>query len=154
MTVYFEDIPIGESRDCGSYRITRDEIVAFGRQYDPQPFHIDEDAAARSPFGGLIASGWQTVAITMRLMVLDMFATGSGSLGSPGADEIRWLEPVRPGDTLAVRTEVVEKVPSRSKPERGLVKVRATASNQHGRDVMTMIGLGFFPRRGGEVGDS
>ncbi len=150
MPVYFEDIKLGDSRDCGSYTVDRDEIVAFGRQYDPQPFHTDEEAAARSAFGGLIASGWQTVAVTMRLMVNELLGSSS-NLGSPGADEIRWLEPVRPGDTLSVSTEVIEKVASRSKPDRGLVKIRATARNQHRRVVMTMIGLGFFRRRGDQA---
>jgi len=146
VTVYFEDVEVGEVRDCGSYTVDRDEIVAFGRRYDPQPFHVDDEAASRSAFGGLVASGWQTVAITMRLMVLELLGPSS-NLGSPGADEIRWLEPVRPGDTLSVSIEVIEKVPSRSKPDRGLVKIRAIARNQRDRVVMTMIGLGFFRRR-------
>ena len=151
---FFEDIALGEMRECGSYTVEREEIVEFGHRYDPQPFHVDEEAAARSPFGGLIASGWHTIAICMRLMVLEMIASDAGSWGSPGADEIRWLEPVRPGDTLSVRTEVIEKVPSRSKPDRGLVKIRATVSNQHDRNVMTFIGLGFFPRRSKQTAES
>jgi len=124
-------------------------ILEFGRRFDPQPFHVDEEAARHSPYGGLIASGWHTVSVCMGLVVRSMLRAGSGSLGSPGADDIRWLKPVRPGDTLTVETEVIEKRPSASKPDRGLVKLRRTARNQDGDEVMTMIGLGIFRRRDG-----
>jgi len=110
---------------------------------------VDEEAARHSPYGGLIASGWHTVSVCMGLVVRSMLRAGSGSLGSPGADDIRWLKPVRPGDTLTVETEVIEKRPSASKPDRGLVKLRRTARNQDGDEVMTMIGLGIFRRRDG-----
>lgn len=149
MTIYFEDIEVGDRRELGAYTFTREEILEFGRRFDPQPFHVDEEAAKRSPYGGLIASGWHTVSACMKIVVSSMLGAESGSLGSPGADEIRWLKPVRPGDTLSVLTEVIEKRPSSSKPDRGLVKLRWTASNQHGEDVMTMIGLGIFRRRDG-----
>ncbi len=153
MPLYFDDMQVGDRRvvDAG-YTFTREEIIEFGRRFDPQPFHIDEEAAKRSPYGGLIASGWHTVSACMRRVVTSLLGEESGSLGSPGADEIRWLKPVRPGDSLSVLTEVIEKRPSRSKPDRGLVKLRWTARNQHGEDVMTMIGLGIFRQRPGAEG--
>ena len=145
--IYYEDIDVGTVRTGGSYTIERDEILEFGRRFDPQPFHTDEEAARRSPFGGLVASGWHTASICMRLMVEANLGPGGSSLGSPGADEIRWLVPVRPGDILSVRTEVIAKRPLNSRPDRGLVTIRATLANQDGIDVMTMVGLGFFARR-------
>jgi acyl dehydratase len=126
--------------------VSRDEIVAFAREFDPQPFHIDEAAAASSVFHGLLASGWHTAAILMRLMY-DTFLHDAASLGSPGVDEIRWLKPVRPGDTLRARFTVVEAVPSRSKPDRGLVRSFTEMLNQHGEVVMTVRGMGMFARR-------
>jgi acyl dehydratase len=126
--------------------VSRDEIVAFATEFDPQPFHIDEAAAARSVFRGLLASGWHTTAILMRLM-WDAFLHDAASLGSPGVDEIRWLRPVRPGDTLRARFTVVEAVPSRSKPDRGVVRSFSEMLNQHGEVVMTVRGLGMFARR-------
>lgn len=147
MTLYFEDFEVGQGRECGGRTVTREEILDFGRQFDPQPFHVDEEAARQSHFGGLIASGWHTAALCMRMVVDEFLEPDSGSLGSPGVDELRWLRPVRPGDTLSVLTEVVELVPSRFKPT-GLVKIRYTVLNQAREEVMTMIGMGFFPRRG------
>ena len=126
--------------------MTKEEIVAFAREFDPQPFHVDEEAARRSPFGGLIASGWHSAALCMR-MIVSMLGPDSGSLGSPGVDELRWLKPVKPGDELSVHVEVLEAVPSRSKPDRGLVKLRYTMRNQNGEDVMSMIALGLVLRR-------
>jgi acyl dehydratase len=147
LRIYYDDIEVGAVQTTGSYTVTREEILEFGQRFDPQPFHVDEEAAERSWFGGLVASGWHTAAICMRLTV-DMFLeAGRGSLGSPGVDEIRWLKPVRPGDTLTVISEVVDKRPLSSKPDRGLVRTRSTVRNQHGEDVMTMIGLGFFQIR-------
>jgi acyl dehydratase len=145
--LYLEDFHPGDIAETASRVITRDEIVAFGVQFDPQPFHIDEAAAKGTPYGGLIASGWHTAAICMRLVVDRALGGGGGSLGSPGVDELRWLRPVRPGDTLAVRIEVLEVVPSRSKPDRGHVKLRYTMRNQDDDTVMTMIGLGIMRRR-------
>jgi acyl dehydratase len=147
MTVYYEDTVVGAIQESNGYLVTREEILDFGRRYDPQPFHVDEEAARASMFGGLVASGWHTAAIAMRLMVDLMLGSGGGSLGSPGVDEIRWLRPVRPGDTLTVRTEVVDRRPLRSRPDRGLVRTRTTVHNQHREEVMTMVGLGFFARR-------
>jgi acyl dehydratase len=144
--MFFEDFRPGEVTETGSVTVTREEIVAFARQFDPQPFHVDEEAARQSPYGGLIASGWHTASLCMSLIVA-LLGPGSGSLGSPGIDELRWLKPVRPGDELTVRVEVLETVPSRSKPDRGLIKLRYTMRNQNGEDVMTMIALGLVLRR-------
>jgi len=144
--LYFEDIRVGDIREVGSRTVTREEILDFARQFDPQPFHVDEEAARRSPFGGLIASGWHTAALCHSILVTELLGEESGSLGSPGVDELRWVKPVRPGDTLSVHTEVLEVTPSRSKPG-GLVKLRYTVRNQDGEDVMTLTGLGFFRRR-------
>lgn len=148
MSLFFEDFRPGEITETGSVSVSKEEILAFARQFDPQPFHIDEEAARQSPYGGLIASGWHTASLCMRLIVA-LLGPGSGSLGSPGVDELRWLKPVRPGDELTVRVEVLEAVPSRSKPDRGLVKLRYTMRNQNGEDVMTMIALGLVLRRPG-----
>ena len=145
--IYFEDLPAGDVRESPPRTITREEMLAFARQYDPQPFHLDEDAARTTIYGGLIASGWLTVAVMMRLL-WDTLLKDAVSLGSPGADEVRWLKPVRPGDTLRARFTVVEAVPSRSKPDRGVVKTLTEVRNQHDEVVMTMRGLGLFGRRG------
>jgi len=144
--LYLEDFAPGQVRESRPRTLTKNEIVAFARDYDPQPFHIDEAAGQRSVFGGLIASGWQTVGIMMRLM-WDTFLEDTVSLGSPGCDEIRWLMPVRPGDTLRARFTVTEVAPSRSKPDRGIVRTFAEVLNQRGEIVMTVRGLGMFGRR-------
>lgn len=146
MPLYLEDFAAGQVRESPPRTLTKDEIIAFARQYDPQPFHVDEAAAAQSVFGGLIASGWQTLGIMMRLM-WDTFLKDTASLGSPGSDEIRWLMPVRPGDTLRARFTIVEVVPSRSKPDRGIVRTFTEVLNQRGEVVMTQRGLGMFGRR-------
>lgn len=144
--LYFEDFPPGDVRESPSRAVTRDEIVAFAREFDPQPFHLDEDTARRSIYGGLLASGWHTCAIYMRLL-WDTFLKDTASLGSPGMDEIRWVKPVRPGDTLRMRFTVVEAITSRSKPDRGIVRSVSEVFNQHGEVVMTLRGLGMFARR-------
>jgi len=144
--LYLEDFAPGQVRESRPRTLTKNEIVAFALDYDPQPFHIDEAAGQRSVFGGLIASGWQTVGIMMRLM-WDTFLEDTVSLGSPGCDEIRWLMPVRPGDTLRARFTVTEIAPSRSKPDRGIVRTFAEVLNQRGEIVMTVRGLGMFGRR-------
>lgn len=146
MTLFFEDLEPGGALETGSLTVTREEILDFAWKFDPQPFHVDEEAARRSPFGGLIASGWHTAALCHKMIVEDLLGTDSGSLGSPGVDEVRWLKPVRPGDTLKVRAEVLEAIPSRSKPG-GLAKFRYTVRNQNGEEVMTMVASGFFLRR-------
>ena len=144
--LYFEDFPPGDVRESPPRTITREEMITFARQYDPQPFHLDEDAAKKTIYGGLIGSGWLTVSVMMRLL-WDTMLKDAVSLGSPGSDEIRWLKPVRPGDTLRARFTVVQAIPSRSKLDRGVVKTFTEMLNQHGEVVMTMRGLGMFGRR-------
>jgi len=143
---YLEDFRPGEELELGTATVDRDEIVDFARRYDPQPFHVDEEAARRSIYGGLIASGWHTAAMVMRVMV-DNLVAGTVTMGSPGIDEIRWLKPVRPGDTLSVKAHILDVVPSRTKPDRGHIRSRYEVTNQRGETVMTMIGLGIYGRR-------
>jgi acyl dehydratase len=126
--------------------VTRDEILAFAREFDPQPFHLDEAAARRTIYGGLLASGWHTAAILMRLM-WETYLKDTASMGSPGVDEVRWLKPVRPGDTLRARFTVTDARPSRSRPDRGVVTSLSEVLNQHGEVVMTVRGLSMFARR-------
>jgi acyl dehydratase len=147
---YFEDFTPGQVFELGRRPITRDEIVAFAREFDPQPFHLDEAAARHTIFGGLIASGWHTAAITMRLLY-DGLVHDTASLGSPGVDELRWLKPVRPGDVLSARLTVLECVPSRSKPDRGLVRSILELVNQHGEIVVSSKGMSLFGRRPADV---
>jgi acyl dehydratase len=144
--LYLEDFAPGQVRESPTRTLTKDEIIAFARDYDPQPFHTDEQAAKASVFGGLIASGWQTVGIMMRLL-WDTFLKDTSSLGSPGSDEIRWLKPVRPGDTLRARFTIVDVTPSRSKRDRGIVRTFTEVLNQHDEIVMTHRGMGMFGRR-------
>jgi acyl dehydratase len=143
---YWEDFKLGERAELGRHTFSEQEIVAFGRQYDPQPFHIDADKARDSAFGGLIASGWQTCAVGMRLMV-DAYISQTVSLGSPGIDHIRWLKPVRPGDTISYSRVVLESRASTSRKGVGLVKHRWEALNQRGELVLTMEGWGMFGRQ-------
>jgi acyl dehydratase len=146
--LHFEDFPVGKVRELGpTAPLTRDEIVAFARQYDPQRFHVDEDAARASAFGGLVASGWQTCGLAMRLYV-DAVLSRAASQGSPGVEQVRWTRPVRPGDVLRLRVEVLEARPSASKPHLGLVRSRWQMTNQAGEVVMEMEGWGMFRRRG------
>jgi acyl dehydratase len=145
--LYWDDFRPGQTFELGSREVTKDEIIRFATAFDPQPFHIDEAAATRYPYGGLIASGWHTASMVMRLFVDGLLAQRAPSLGSPGVDELRWLKPVRPGDTISLKLTVVETRASQSKPDRGLVFFRHELSNQAGETVMTMRGKGFFPRR-------
>ncbi|AGH84511.1 MaoC family dehydratase [Ralstonia nicotianae] len=145
-TFYFDDFQVGQTMEMGTYAVTEDEILTFARQYDPQPFHVDPEAARRSIYGGLISSGWMTCAVMMRLMVQN-FLSKSSSMGSPGVDEIRWLRPVYPGDTLSVSSTCLEVRPSQSKPDRGVAINRWEARNQHGELVCTLVGMGLFGRR-------
>lgn len=144
--MYWEDFRAGERIEMGRHTFTEREIVAFARQFDPQPFHVDPEAAKKSFFGGLIASGWHTCSVGMRLTV-DSHVSKSASLGSPGLDNIRWLKPVRAGDTITYTRVVLESRPSESRPGVGLVKSRWEAVNQQGETVMTMEGWGMFGRR-------
>lgn len=143
---YFEDFTPGRVWERAGPTLSADDIVEFAERYDPQYFHVDREAAKASPFGGLIASGWHTVAIGMRL-ICDAYLLEAASLGSPGVNEVRWTQPVRPGDALNLRMTVVEAKPSRSKPDRGTVLHRWEIFNQHGELVMRMEGYGMFSRR-------
>jgi acyl dehydratase len=144
---YFEDFRVGEVLALGSRTVSEAEIIAFARQFDPQPFHTDPEQAEASVFGGLIASGWHTVALYMRLLCDGFIATVAVSLGSPGVDKIEWLKPVRPGDTLTGRVTILELIPSKSRPDRGTIRSLGELLNQQGEVVMTLRGLGFFGRR-------
>jgi acyl dehydratase len=143
---YWEDFTPGLVIDLGSTRVTREATLAFAAQFDPQPFHLDDTAAEASLFGKLSASGWHTCAMTMRLMC-DGYLNDSAGLGSPGVENLRWLKPVYPGDTLHARMEVVESRPMNSRPTVGLVRSIWRVANQRGEDVMTMEGWGMFARR-------
>ena len=140
---YFEDYALGSTYECGSVSIDQASIVAFAKEFDPQPFHVDPVAAAAGPYGGLIASGWHTAALVMRLLVENYLAPES-SLGSAGLDELRWPHPVRPGDTLRVRATVVESRRSVSKPDRGIVKTVVEATNTDGATVMRATAINFM----------
>ncbi|MFN3853797.1 MAG: MaoC family dehydratase [Phreatobacter sp.] len=142
----FEDFVPGEIVTFGAYEVTKEEIIAFASQFDPQPFHLDEEAGKASMLGGLAASGWHSCSIMMRMM-FDGFMNGSTSLGSPGIDEVRWLKPVFPGDILSVRREVLEARPSASKPDRGIVRFRFELMNQKGEVVMEQTNPILFGRR-------
>ncbi len=147
---YFEDYVLGATSECGSVSVDEAGIIAFAEEFDPQPFHVDPVAAAAGPFGGLIASGWHTAALVMRLLV-DNYLSAASGLGSAGLDEIRWPYPVRPGDTLRVRATVVESRRSLSKPDRGIIKTLVEAVNQDGRTVMRATAINFLlvrPARG------
>lgn len=143
---YFEDFVVGESIEFGSRTLTEEEIIAFAKQFDPQPFHVDPEKAASSYYGGLIASGWHTVSIYMRLLV-DGLLQDTQSLGSPGVDELRWLKPVRPGDTLQARYTVLEALPSKSRPTVGIIRSKGEMVNQHGEVVLTVVAANFFARQ-------
>ena len=134
---YFEDYLPGSVSEFGSIAVEESEIIEFGKRFDPQEFHIDPEAAARGPFGGLIASGWHTGALMMR-MIVDNYLSKASSLGSPGIDELRWLRPVRPGDTLRLRATVLDTKRSQSKPDRGVVRTLTEVLNQNGEVVMSV----------------
>jgi acyl dehydratase len=143
---YLEDLQVGEKIQTGSLTVTEEDIVEFSRRYDPQPMHADPQAAARGPFGGLIASGWHTAALVMRLFV-DSNPLGGLPLLGLGVDGIEWPQPVRPGDTIQVEMEVLAIRPSRSQPSHGVVKLRSTARNQRGEVVFVVTPNCWVPRR-------
>ena len=143
---YFEEVELGETIETGRRTLEPDEIIAFAEKFDPQPFHTDPEAAKQSFFGGLIASGWHTAAVMMRLQVEAMEVNMAG-LGSPGFDDLRWLKPVRPGDTIRVRLTCVEKTPSRSRADIGSCRFKTEVLNQNDEVVMTVTQIGIFPRR-------
>jgi len=143
---YFEDYQVGEVYEFGSVEVTEERIVSFAREFDPQPFHVDPKAAADGPFGGIVASGWHTCGVMMRLYA-DHYLSRVASLGGPGVDELRWPAPVRPGDRLSVRATVSQARPSRSKPDRGLVHTHTEVLNQNGEVVMSATILNFIRLR-------
>jgi len=143
VTRFFEDYVPGTTVDCGSFSLSEAEIIAFAKEYDPQPFHVDPVAAKDGPFGGLIASGWHTTSMMMRLLV-DSYVSPESSLGAAGVDELRWPKPVRPGDTLHVRATVIEARRSSSKPDRGIVKTLMELTNQDGDLVMKVTAINFI----------
>lgn len=136
---FYEDMVVGEKQRYGNYAVTREEVLEFARKYDPQPFHLSDEAAAQTHFGRISASGWHTCAMTMAMMVERHKHSGHQGLGSPGVDELRWIKPVYPGDTLSVETELLEKRRSKTKPDRGIFRSASRVFNQHGDLVMTLI---------------
>jgi len=145
--IHFEDLVVGAERDFGSYHVTREEVIDFASKYDPQPFHLSDEAAAKTHFGRIAASGWHTAAMTMAVIARAVVDQEQAGLGSPGIDELRWLKPVYPGDTLHVRGEILEKTPSRSKPDIGSFRTRTTVTNQHGVPVMTFVSIVLIRRQ-------
>ena len=146
ITVYWEDLQPGQVLDLGCITPTREEIIAFATQFDPQPFHLDDQAAKASVFGGLCASGWHTCAMAMRLMVTNFLQTAA-SLGSPGLENVKWMKPVFPGDTLRLQHRILEARPMSKRPDVGLVRTHWEMFNQHGDQVLHMEGWGMFRRR-------
>jgi acyl dehydratase len=143
---FFEDYVAGNVYEFGQITVEEDEVVEFGRRYDPQPFHTDPAAGQQTPFGGVIASGWHTAGLMMRLVV-DHYLSHVASLASPGVDELRWTQPVRPGDTLSVRATVLEARRSRSKPDRGIVYTLFEVLNQRGEVVMSVKAMNLLRAR-------
>jgi acyl dehydratase len=144
---YFEDLEVGAETDFGSYEVTREEVLGFARKYDPQPFHLSDEAAATTHFGRLSASGWHTAAMTMSVIARKVVGEEQAGLGSPGIDELRWLKPVYPGDTLHVRGKILDKRESRSRPEMGSFRTLTTVTNQDGVPVMTFVSIVLIRRR-------
>ncbi|QDP20150.1 MaoC family dehydratase [Sphingomonas xanthus] len=145
--IYFEDIEVGATTLFGHYDVTREEVIEFAQKYDPQPFHLSDEAAARTHFGRIAASGWHTTAMTMAVIARHVVATEQAGLGSPGIDELRWLKPVYPGDRLTVTGTIVEKTPSRSKPNIGSFRTETTVTNQHGEPVMRYTSIVLMLRK-------
>jgi acyl dehydratase len=145
--IYFEDLEIGAETCFGSYEVTRDEVIEFARKYDPQPFHLSDEEAAKTHFGRIAASGWHTAAMTMAVIARYVVAHEQAGLGSPGIDELRWKKPVYPGDTLHVRGRMLEKTPSRSRPEIGSFRTETIVTNQDDQVVMTFTSIVLIRRR-------
>ncbi|NBR31425.1 MAG: MaoC family dehydratase [Sphingomonadaceae bacterium] len=144
---YLEDIQVGDKSSYGNYQVTREEVLEFASKYDPQPFHLDDEAAAKTHFGRISASGWHTAAMTMAMLVENLKKHRQAGLGSPGLDELRWLKPVYPGDTLRVESEITEVRPSRSRPEMGSIHSTITVFNQDNVPVMRMKSIGLVATR-------
>jgi len=151
--LYFEDLEIGTKASFGRYEVTREEVLEFAAKYDPQPFHLSDEAAAKTHFGRISASGWHTCAMTMRMLVDNITERKQAGLGSPGQDELRWHKPVYPGDVLRVETELLEKTRSRSRPEMGSFKSIVTVLNQNDEKVMTFRSIGLIAVRNPEIRD-
>ncbi len=147
---YFEDFKVGDVFELGARSLTQEQIIGFAREYDPQPFHTDPEAAKSSMFGTLVASGWQTVAVFMSMLVRGLLLD-TASMGSPGVDGVQWLKPVKPGDVLSARLRVLDATPSKSRPDRGIVKSQGEMTNQAGELVMTIRATNFFGRRPGSA---
>ena len=145
--IYFEDMEVGGERLFGQYDVTREEVLEFARKYDPQPFHLSDEAAAKTHFGRLAASGWHTCAMTMAVIARAVVNDNQAGLGSPGVDELRWLKPVYPGDRLTVHGKVVDKTPSRSRPDIGSVRTETTVTNQDDVAVMRFTSIVLMRRR-------
>lgn len=150
--IYFEDLVVGAEAHYGSYDVTRDEVLEFARKYDPQPFHLSDEDAAKTHFGRLSASGWHTCAMTMAVLARYSVKHQQAGLGSPGIDDLRWRKPVYPGDTLHVRGTIVDKTPSRSRPEMGSYRTETIVSNQDGIPVLTFTSIVLIRRRQGAEG--
>ena len=151
--LYFEDLEIGTKASFGRYEVTREEVLEFAAKYDPQPFHLSDEAAAKTHFGRISASGWHTCAMTMRMLVDNITERKQAGLGSPGQDELRWHKPVYPGDVLRVETELLEKTRSRSRPEMGSFKSIVTVLNQNDEKVMTFRSIGLIAVCNPEIRD-
>ncbi len=145
--IYFEDLEIGKETCFGSYLVTREEVIAFAEKYDPQPFHLSDEAAAKTHFGRIAASGWHTCAMTMAVIARYVVKDEQAGLGSPGVDELRWLKPVYPGDTLHVNGRLIEKTPSRSKPEIGSFRTETIVTNQGDVPVLRFTSIVLIRRR-------
>ena len=145
--IWFEDLEVGRETYFGSYQVTREEVIDFAGKYDPQPFHLSDEAAAKTHFGRLAASGWHSCAMTMAVIARHVVETKQAGLGSPGIDELRWLKPVYPGDTLHVSSTIIEARPSRSKPEIGSFRSATTVTNQDGVPVLTITSIALMRRR-------
>ena len=152
--LYFEDIKVGKKLAFGHYQVTREEVIEFASKYDPQPFHLDDEAAAKTFFGRISASGWHTCAMMMRMMADNMKENEQAGLGSPGLDELRWLKPVYPGDTLRCESEILEKRASKSRPEMGSYRSKGVVFNQHDEPVMSFITIGLIARRPDAIGEA
>ena len=145
--LYWEDLEVGRETIFGDYDVTREEVLEFARKYDPQPFHLSDEEAAKTHFGRIAASGWHTAAMTMAVIVRSFEQNPQAGLGSPGVDDLRWLKPVYPGDRISVRGRIVEKTPSRSKPEIGSFRTENIVTNQNGVDVMRFTSIVLMQRR-------
>lgn len=150
---FYEDLAVGQKHAFGRYEVTREEVIEFASKYDPQPFHLDDEAAAATYFGRLSASGWHTCAMTMAMLVENLKANRQAGLGSPGIDQLRWKKPVFPGDTLRCESVVIEKRRSGSRPEMGIFKSSLTVFNQNDEPVLEMVSNGLISTRDPEGND-